>query len=50
MTQSVSAASFGDDIAFLKQHIDVIVLQDKQGDAKVAVAPGWQGRVLTSVS
>jgi hypothetical protein len=50
MTQCASAASFGDDIAFLKQHIDVIVLQDKQGDAKVAVAPAWQGRVLTSVS
>jgi hypothetical protein len=42
------AATFGDDIAFLKRHTDVIVLSDAAGSAKVALAPAWQGRVLTS--
>jgi hypothetical protein len=45
-----SAASFGDDAAFLKQHTDLIVLSDKKGLAKVAVAPAWQGRVMTSTA
>ncbi len=44
------AAPFGDDIAFLKQHTDVIVLSDAAGRAKVALAPAWQGRVLTSAA
>jgi len=44
------AASFGDDVAFLKKHADVIVLSDKKGEAKVAVVPGWQGRVMTSTA
>ena len=43
-----SAATFGDELAFLKNHTGVIVLRDKQGGAQVAVAPAWQGRVLTS--
>ena len=44
------AASFGDDVAFLKSHTDVIVLSDKQGESKVAVVPAWQGRVMTSTA
>lgn len=44
------AATFGDDVSFLKDHTDVIVLSDKSGDSKVAVAPGLQGRVMTSAS
>jgi hypothetical protein len=44
------AASFGDDTAFLKSHTDLIVLSDEQGLAKVAVAPAWQGRVMTSTA
>src|ERR1043166_4029355 len=43
-----SAASFGEDIAFLNQHTDVIVLSNKETQAKVAVVPAWQGRVMTS--
>ena len=50
MSQNVSAATFGDDTAFLNKHTEVIVLKDKQGDAKVAVAPAWQGRVMTSAA
>ena len=42
------AANFAEDIAFLKQHTDVIVLTNKENGAKLAVAPAWQGRVMTS--
>lgn len=45
---SAAGASFGDDIAFLKKYTDLVVLSDKAGQAKVALAPGWQGRVMTS--
>ena len=39
-------SNFGEDVAFLKKHTEVVVLQ--QGDAAVAVAPAFQGRVMTS--
>lgn len=42
------AASFGDDVAFLKKYTEVIVLTSKDGRSKVAIAPAWQGRVMTS--
>ena len=42
------AASFADDLAFLKQHTDVIVLG--AGAAQVVVAPQYQGRVMTSTA
>lgn len=45
---SATGANFGDDTAFLKKHTDLIVLSDKAGQAKVALAPAWQGRVMTS--
>ncbi len=45
---SAAGANFGDDIAFLRKHTDLIVLSDKAGQAKVALAPAWQGRVMTS--
>lgn len=48
ITYTASGANFGDDIAFLKKHTEVIVLNDKAGQAKVALAPAWQGRVMTS--
>ncbi len=38
--------TFADDVAFLKQHTDAIVL--KSGKAAVAVVPQYQGRVMTS--
>ncbi|MBI3852666.1 MAG: hypothetical protein HY298_20605 [Verrucomicrobia bacterium] len=44
------ADTFSDDLAFLQKHTQLIVLSDKAGDARVAVAPAWQGRVLTSTS
>lgn len=48
ITNSAPGANFGDDVAFLKKHTDVIVLSDKAGAAKVALVPAWQGRVMTS--
>jgi hypothetical protein len=43
----VRAASFGEDLRFLREHVkDVVVL--RQGDAQVAVVPSLQGRVMTS--
>ncbi len=45
-----SAASFGDDLDFLRQHTPVVVLKDKSGQAQVVVAPAWQGRVMTSTA
>ena len=50
LTHRAGAASFGDDAAFLKSHTDLIVLSDKKGLAKVAVAPAFQGRVMTSTA
>ena len=37
---------FRDDISFLKQHTEIVTLTD--GKAAVAVAPAYQGRVMTS--
>lgn len=49
-TNPVSAASFGEDVAFLKQHTEVVLLRDKSSAAQVAVSPAWQGRVMTSTA
>ncbi|MBE0537600.1 MAG: hypothetical protein IH624_18195 [Phycisphaerae bacterium] len=40
------SGTFGDDLAFLKAHTDVLVLSS--GPAQVAVVPAYQGRVMTS--
>lgn len=45
-----SAVTFGDDLAFLQQHGQVVVLQDRAGKAQVIVSPDYQGRVLTSTA
>ncbi|MCX6891072.1 MAG: DUF6786 family protein [Verrucomicrobiota bacterium] len=50
LTHRGYAASFGDDTAFLKSHTELIVLSDRRGEAKVAVAPAYQGRVMTSTA
>lgn len=41
---------FSSDVAFLRQHTDVVLLTDASGGAQVAVAPGYQGRVMTSTT
>ena len=38
--------AFHDDLEFLKKHTPIVLLED--GDAAVAVAPAYQGRVMTS--
>ena len=40
--------TFGYDAAFLKKHTDTIILG--RGDARVLVAPAYQGRVMTSTT
>jgi hypothetical protein len=42
--------SFGADLTFLRRHTPVVVLRSADGMAQVAVAPGYQGRVMTSTS
>src|SRR5438132_7879964 len=51
MTRSTTpAATFGNDVSFLRKNTEVIVLSDKAGRAKVAVVSPWQGRVMTSTA
>ncbi|MCP5538169.1 MAG: hypothetical protein H7A51_18295 [Akkermansiaceae bacterium] len=45
-TTTTGTGAFADDAAFMKKHTDLLVL--KKGDSAVAVAPAWQGRVMTS--
>jgi hypothetical protein len=47
---SVAKGSFADDVAFLAEHTEVVVLGDANASAQVVVAPGYQGRVMTSTS
>ncbi len=37
---------FADDLAFMKKHTQIVLLKD--GDSAVALAPAYQGRVMTS--
>lgn len=45
-TAAADEPTYGEDLAFLKRHTKVVELVD--GDARVAVCPEWQGRVMTS--
>jgi hypothetical protein len=42
------AVSFAQDVEFLRAHTEIHVLKDGASGARVAVAPAWQGRVMTS--
>lgn len=42
--------SFGDEVAFLKRHTQIVVLSSPNGRAQLALAPAWQGRVMTSTA
>jgi len=42
--------SFGSDVAFLRHHVEVVLLKDPSGAQQVAVVPAWQGRVMTSTA
>src|SRR5690349_4303499 len=45
-----ASATFADDLAFLKGHVETVVLSDASGKGKVALVPAWQGRVVTSTA
>ena len=49
-TLPAGAATFADDLTFLQKNKVVIVLSDSHGEAKVAVVPEYQGRVMTSTA
>lgn len=40
--------TFGEDVEFLKEYVDTLVLQAPSGQAKIAVVPAYQGRIMTS--
>jgi hypothetical protein len=44
------SATFAEDLAFLRQHSDLVVLSDQMRSARVIVAPQYQGRVMTSTA
>lgn len=48
MSDKAAARTFGADVGFLKEHTEVLVLKD--GDIRVALAPAYQGRVMTSTT
>jgi hypothetical protein len=43
---TAESGAYADDVAFMKQHTSVVLLEN--GDASVALAPEYQGRVMTS--
>ncbi|HAK95785.1 MAG TPA: hypothetical protein DCM87_12515 [Planctomycetes bacterium] len=48
--QSPARILFKDDLEFLKAHTKVVVLAGRDGEARVAVNPDLQGRVMTSTA
>ena len=46
--EEAKGTMFKDDLKFLQEHTQIVVLSDASGGAKVAVAPAYQGRVMTS--
>jgi hypothetical protein len=42
--------TFDGDVAFLRKHVEVVLLQDAATGARAAVVPAWQGRVMTSAT
>jgi hypothetical protein len=47
---STDMKTYGDDLAFLSEHQQVIELSDPSGNARIAVVAEYQGRVMTSTS
>lgn len=42
--------TFERDLTFLREHTDIVLLEAPDGKAQVAVAPAYQGRVMTSTA
>src|SRR5690606_6476266 len=49
MASAPPPGSFGDDVAFLRRYLPRLVVLAR-GDVRVAVAPEYQGRVMTSTA
>ncbi len=47
---SGKSSTFGEDLDFLRKHTEVIVLTGTPGKAQLAIAPEYQGRVMTSTA
>jgi hypothetical protein len=47
-TALAKEAHYGADVTFLAKHVEVVELSDASGQARVAVVPAYQGRVMTS--
>ncbi|MCX8155964.1 MAG: hypothetical protein N3J91_05885 [Verrucomicrobiae bacterium] len=50
LAAAAPAATFADDVNFLKQYTEILELSDPSGQAKVALAPAYQGRIMTSTA
>ncbi len=50
MSNTFSPGTFGYDLAFLDKFQQMIVLESEDSLSQVAIAPGYQGRVMTSTS
>lgn len=48
--QVANSGTFGSDLAFLKKHKKVVVLQGDNDACQVAIVPDYQGRVMTSTA
>jgi hypothetical protein len=47
---SMKEPTFKQDVSFLKQYTEVIVLSEEEGDARLAICPELQGRIMTSTA
>jgi hypothetical protein len=47
---NTGGATFRDDVSFLQAHTDIVILSNRVGNAKLVLAPAWQGRVMTSTA
>ncbi len=50
LSESDELTEFADDVAFLRQHTDAVVLQAPDSNARIVVVPEMQGRVMTSTA
>ena len=48
--ETETAKNFGQDLSFLKEHTDITVLSDEAGASQIAIAPAYQGRIMTSTA
>ena len=47
---SMEESTFKQDVSFLKQYTQVIVISEEEGNAQVAICPELQGRIMTSTA